>query len=166
MSWAYSEKFSRSVKFKLEIRKIKYFVMKITSKIICFMQETEASAKFSRWKLTSAWKLTSQRFHLIFNSCIGGKSFSVFPFLPSRKKKVSLWLWPALNISLCDENTNTYSWQKVFIWLFNLCFTRNFSYSSHMHEELCLYFAAKYFMSENIFHLERGTNIFGILEVT
>lgn len=41
------------------------------------------------------------------------------PFFTSLKKKkksekLSLWLHPVLNISLCDENTNTYSWQKSF----------------------------------------------------
>jgi hypothetical protein len=102
-------------------RQIKYCAMKITSKIIHFRDRSFSAKVFpfppSR-KLTSAWKLTSQRFHLIFNSCIEENFSPFFPSLPSRngggeEKSFSLTL-PVLNISLCDENTNTYSWQKSF----------------------------------------------------
>lgn len=58
-----------------------------------------------------------------------------------------------LSISSTLE-TRTLTQVKVFIWLFNLCFTRNFYYSSHMHEELCLCF--KKIFHENNFFLTRS----------
>lgn len=96
-------------------------------------------------KLTSAWKTTSNRFHLIFNSqryCALRRKFLI------PKKKLSLWLDSFLIFLFAMKIRTLTLGRKVFIWLFNLCFTRNFYYSSHMHEELCLYFAVKYFMSE------------------
>ena len=75
------------------------------------------------------------------------KSFWVFPHSEKREETFSLTL-PVLNISFLRwKYEHLLLVEKSFIWLFNLCFTRNFYYSSHMHGELCLYFDAKYFMS-------------------
>lgn len=160
------EKFSRGVEFQsLENVKTQILCYENYIEIYSFHQEAQGvweKWSFHRKKLTSAWKQTSQRFHLVFNSH-RGRSFHLLEKGGRGSEKFLFDLRRFLKLLFFFFFANTYCWQKrekkVFIWLFNLCFTRNFWYSSHMHEELCLYFAVKYFMSEKFLfsHLSGST---------
>lgn len=103
-----------------------------------FLLDTDISMKAYIAKISSHFQVVHFQLE---------KSFWIFPHPEKREETFSLTL-PVLNISFLRwKYEHLLLAGKSFIWLFNLCFTRNFYYSSHMHEELCLCFVAKYFMS-------------------
>lgn len=105
-------------------------------------------------KLTQAWKLTfkiSSHFQARKTQCMAeGKFLCTSLPHPKQEENFSLTLFL---IFPCRSGRHEHfhgKREKVFIWLFNLCFTRNFSYSSHMHENyVCV--SRKYSTERNLF---------------
>lgn len=105
-------------------------------------------------KLTQAWKLTfkiSSHFRVRKTQCMAKGKF-LCTSLPYPKQDENFFLTLFL-IFPCRGRRHEHfhgEREKVFIWLFNLCFTRNFYYSSHMHGELCLCFTKIFYRTQII----------------